>query len=285
MTFPHHSKESKQAAITSTKTKRFAKPAALALTFIISGWAGITSWAQSNSNLQVYTAYYKQLKKFEAKVALEKPNFRLIMREESFEERFNAVNPVTIKTKPEGAISTLYDFNTGEPLETCKTPCDLHIDNSSLYFAVALKPGHNPYPMIFSGKNEDNTRPEVWLGINYFDMIQKARTCYKDFQDAPKVDGDVSPCLRVPPVMPPWAEESGHCKVIFDVTAKGRIKNAKTTSCTHDYYKQPSLQSMTWWAYTPKVERGVAVNQIGVPSKISFKLSDENGNLIPEPTQ
>lgn len=280
-----HSQSDERVAIPSSTRNGFIKPLILTLVITLSGLTAFSAWAKEPAIQIVYGSYYKYLQKFQAKVALDKPNFRLVMHEEQFDDRLNAINPVTIKTKPEGAVATLYTFSTGEPVESCTTPCDLHIDNASPYFAIALKPGHSPYPIMLSGQHADDEHPEIWLGINYFDMIKEARTCYNNFKNAPKVDGNAMPCLRVPPVMPPWAEESGHCNVLFDVTAKGRVIDAKTTSCTHDYYKEPSLQSLLWWAYTPKVERGVAVEEIGIPSKISFKLSDEDGNLIPEPTQ
>lgn len=45
-------------------------------------------------------------------------------------------------------------------------------------------------------------------------------------------DRDAQPLVRIPPIMPPRAETSGHCKVRFDVSPEGAPFNVTTTYCT-----------------------------------------------------
>lgn len=228
-------------------------------------------------------SYVNLISKVQTKMQEKAPNFRLIMSEEKFDERFNATIAIPVDTKPSGAVATLHDFRTGEPLESCTTPCELHVDSVRTYGLVLFKFGHAPYMRAIGHKEARDERPPTWLGIDYLEATQNAKKCYKDFASAPKVDGDAMPCMRVPPIMPPNAKHSGHCKLKFDVTDRGRTENITAISCTEDLFKRASIQSVKLWVYTPKVERGQAVSRPGVETKVSFKLSDVEGNLIPEP--
>lgn len=95
-------------------------------------------------------------------------------------------------------------------------------------------------------------------------------------------DRDAQPLVRIPPIMPPRAEKSGHCKVKFDVSPEGQPFNVVASYCTQSLFKRPSIKSVQKWKYNPKIVDGRAVARSGVQSKISFKLADERGNIIPE---
>lgn len=58
--------------------------------------------------------------------------------------------------------------------------------------------------------------------------------------------------------------------------------NLKATYCTEAHFETSSLESVMWWFYHPKVERGVAVTRAGIETKMSFRLNDKDGNLIDE---
>ena len=110
--------------------------------------------------------------------------------------------------------------------------------------------------------------------------------------EAPKIDAssfeivvsdrDAQPLVRIPPIMPPRAEKSGHCKVRFDVSPTGQPFNVDTTYCSSSVFKSASVKSVEKWKYQPKIQDGIAVGRRGVESKITFQLADERGNLIPE---
>lgn len=95
-------------------------------------------------------------------------------------------------------------------------------------------------------------------------------------------DRDAQPLVRIPPIMPPRAEKSGHCKVRFDVSPEGAPFNVVETYCTQSLFKRASIKSVQKWKYNPKIVDGRAVSRTGVESTIRFKLSDERGRLIPE---
>lgn len=95
-------------------------------------------------------------------------------------------------------------------------------------------------------------------------------------------DRDAQPLVRIPPIMPPRAEKSGHCRVRFDVSPEGAPFNVTTTSCTQRLFERPTIKSVQKWKYNPKVVDGRTVSRTGVESKISFRLQDERGRTIPE---
>ena len=95
-------------------------------------------------------------------------------------------------------------------------------------------------------------------------------------------DRDAQPLVRIPPIMPPRAEKSGHCKVRFDVSPQGAPYNVAATYCSSSVFKRSSVKSVEKWKYQPKIVDGLAVARTGVESQITFKLADERGNIIPE---
>lgn len=95
-------------------------------------------------------------------------------------------------------------------------------------------------------------------------------------------DRDAQPLVRIPPIMPPRAEKSGHCRVRFDVSPEGQPFNVEATSCSQSLFKRASIKSVQKWKYNPKIVDGRATARSGVESKIVFRLADERGNIIPE---
>jgi len=95
-------------------------------------------------------------------------------------------------------------------------------------------------------------------------------------------DRDAQPLVRIPPIMPTRAEKSGHCKVRFDVSPEGQPFNVEATYCTQSLFSRSSIKSVQKWKYNPKVVDGRSVARSGVESKITFRLTDERGKIIPE---
>ncbi len=95
-------------------------------------------------------------------------------------------------------------------------------------------------------------------------------------------DRDAQPLVRIPPIMPTRAEKSGHCNVKFDVSPEGAPFNVVATYCTQSLFERASTKSVTKWKYNPKIVDGRSVSRSGVESKITFRLTDERGNIIPE---
>lgn len=95
-------------------------------------------------------------------------------------------------------------------------------------------------------------------------------------------DRDAQPLFRIPPIMPPRAEKSGHCKVKFDVSPEGKPFNVIATYCTETWFRRSSIRSVEKWRYNPEIVEGVAVQRKGLETKVNFQLADEYGNIIPE---
>lgn len=95
-------------------------------------------------------------------------------------------------------------------------------------------------------------------------------------------DRDAQPLVRIPPIMPPRAEKSGHCRVRFDVSPEGAPFNVETTYCTQSLFSRATIKSVQKWKYNPKVVDGRNVARKGVENKVTYRLSDERGRIIPE---
>jgi len=90
------------------------------------------------------------------------------------------------------------------------------------------------------------------------------------------------PDIRVPPIMPPRADKSGHCLVRFNVSAEGTPFDVQTTYCTQSLFKRSTIKSVQKWKFSPKIANGRPVAMIGVENKVTYRLTDERGRLIPE---
>lgn len=95
-------------------------------------------------------------------------------------------------------------------------------------------------------------------------------------------DSNPQPILRFPPGMPSHAARSGHCTVRFNVNAVGVPYDIETTFCTQSMFKRATLRSVAKWKYRPRMANGEAAAMIGVTNRVTFRLSDEKGYIIPE---
>ena len=95
-------------------------------------------------------------------------------------------------------------------------------------------------------------------------------------------DRDAQPLVRIPPIMPTRAEKSGHCRVRFDVSPEGQPFNVSTTFCTQSLFERATIKSVQKWKYNPKIVDGRAVSRTGVENKVTYRLTDERGKIIPE---
>ena len=95
-------------------------------------------------------------------------------------------------------------------------------------------------------------------------------------------DGDPQPIYRALPIMPPRAERSGHCRVRFDVSAKGTPYNVRATYCSQSLFERATIISVQNWKFKPRISGGLPVAMSGLENKVTYRLTDERGNLIPE---
>ena len=110
------------------------------------------------------------------------------------------------------------------------------------------------------------------------------------YKDIPRLEGmgdnpedrDAQPLVRVAPTFPVQIDKSGHCNLKFDVTAEGRPTLVSVVDCTSNVFAQPSINNVRRWIYEPRLINGEKVRRYGVQTKITFRLMDERGNIIPE---
>jgi len=98
----------------------------------------------------------------------------------------------------------------------------------------------------------------------------------------PIEDKNAQPIVRIPPSIPRRATKSGHCLMRFDVNNKGKPLNIVATSCTDRVFEHEAIKSVQKWEFKPRYVNRVSVARKGVETKVTFKLTDKNGNIIPE---
>lgn len=91
-------------------------------------------------------------------------------------------------------------------------------------------------------------------------------------------DRDVMPLVRVPPEYPPRALTrglEGWVLVQFTITTIGTVKDAIVVdSMPKDVFDDAALKAIARWRYNPRVDGGVAVERVGVQTRIVFTLSE-----------
>ncbi len=101
-------------------------------------------------------------------------------------------------------------------------------------------------------------------------------------------DRDAQPLVRIPPITPPRfleGDNSGHCRVTFDVSPEGSPFNVNATFCTTRILERATIKSVQKWRFNPKIVDGRPVAMRGVENKVTFQLLDERGKLLPEPNR
>lgn len=93
------------------------------------------------------------------------------------------------------------------------------------------------------------------------------------------------PLIRFPGIMPDKALRdglSGHCNMIFSVNAVGTTFDVKAKNCTNSMFESASIKAAKKFKYSPRLENGLPVEMHGVTTKITYRMLDENGRLLPE---
>jgi protein TonB len=93
------------------------------------------------------------------------------------------------------------------------------------------------------------------------------------------IDRDPIPLVRVNPTYPPREQArgiEGWVVVQFTVTATGTVRDAVVVrSEPKSVFDAAALEAIGRWRYNPRVDRGIAVDRVGLQTMIRFTL--ENG--------
>ena len=108
--------------------------------------------------------------------------------------------------------------------------------------------------------------------------IVAARGAMSRMQMSAGSDRDVIPLVRSTPDYPPRALSrglEGWVQVQFTITAIGSVKDAVVVNAEpKDVFNDAALKAIARWRYNPKVENGIAVERVGVQTRIVFDLDD-----------
>lgn len=248
---------------------------------------------------QAQTSGSKKVNPMEAQfiefVKSKHPDFRIVKKIEPFPERYNASVELPIKAStPSGstterALVTLHDAVTGEPMESCYTPCSLHKSPGRPVFVFPYKFGHFTFPSKIEADPLEmheiypywGDEYQVRIGPDFRKAHLQGKLCEAEFAKMEKTDRDAMPCYRMPPHAPP-INYSGYCKTAFDITPKGKVTNARVTECSDKVFEISSLVTVRAWKYHPKIERGVAVSRPGVQTRLRYDITDFDGTLLDE---
>lgn len=137
-----------------------------------------------------------------------------------------------------------------------------------------------PPPVLDHGKTDKPKEPPTTMDGRI--PVFTKPTLGTDLPIITVSDREVQPLVRIAPIMPPRAEKSGHCKVRFDVSAEGAPFNVQATYCTQSLFERATVKSVQRWKFNPKIVNNRPVAMRGVENKVSYRLTDERGNIIPE---
>ncbi len=194
-----------------------------------------------------------------------------------FEARASLVG----QAKPDAVLS-LHDGVTGAFLKSCRLPCGIPTLPDRDYLLGITAPGYYSTTRRLK-RNRSADKPFVIrIGKDLHRYARDVWTCWSDHEKAGFPDTEATPCLRLPPKMPREAKESGHCQVQFDVSAAGWPDNVRTLRCSDPVFAKPTIRSVEQWYYVPETQRGQTLVRQGVTSKVTFRLTDRDGNIIPE---
>lgn len=90
-------------------------------------------------------------------------------------------------------------------------------------------------------------------------------------------DRDIIPLVRINPDYPQRALSrgiEGWVVVQFTISATGTVKDAQVVDSSNGIFDDAALKAIARWRYNPKVEEGVAVERVGVQTKLVFKLEN-----------
>ena len=89
--------------------------------------------------------------------------------------------------------------------------------------------------------------------------------------------------IGMPPLMPSNATRSGYCCLEIDINEKGLPTDIETSYCTEEKFAQPSINAAQNWKFATAVIAGNRISWENDINLVTYMLSDEAGNFIPDP--
>lgn len=183
---------------------------------------------------------------------------------------------VDFEAEPESEPIALF-IETKEP----EDPKSIVIHKPIVYQQVEVPPRINPI------KNEDPTKPKE----KPYDAGELKKVTFERPEldlhpaDSLSIDKDEQPIQRVVAKVPRKALEaglSGHCLMRFNVDVRGTPFNVEAYHCSNKIFERNSIEAAKKFKYLAKVKDGVPIDRIGVETRITYKVTDERGRVLPE---
>jgi hypothetical protein len=258
------------------------------------------SWAQFDNGYGLSDSIQNRIADVEADyermIQAAAPEFRLVRKIERFPAIDGKTVPVPVNVGARGKrilerknspplIATIHDRRTGKPLDNCVAPCTLTsplIPPGTLslyrYGSVPVAQGAEIYAFL-------DPDQKVYFGFNEVDHQLERERCAVEFKVIREREPtrDIEACVRVPPTMPPEAQYSGHCLVVFNVSRTGETIDVRAEECTEQVFCEASLAAVQRWIYYPKLNYGETEVWTAASTTMTFHLTNPDGAVIPEP--
>ncbi len=192
-------------------------------------------------------------------------DFRIIVYTTGLEFDESGDWPIAVRTYSERetiqAIATLHDYDTGEVLYSCNTPCVLKAYRNKRYRISTYKVGYLPIVRSVDANYDQEFHTDV--GSNYFHVLKQRQDCFSDFKARLNEDRQAELCSQKNLPVPSSYSASGRCLAEYDISHKGKPKNIKVTNCPDHYFAARIENYIKWLLFYPEVERGVAIDITG----------------------
>ncbi|WP_298915399.1 hypothetical protein [uncultured Algimonas sp.] len=233
---------------------------------------------------------------YEAMIQDMVPEFRLVRTLETFPPIEEQTYPLRFDLSDEDKLSasrrnsppfivTLHETQTGRPIANCAAPCSLDAPLQRGLIVQLYRFGSDPIHVTAESYHEANDPHPIYLPFNEVDHQLVREKCRAEFEVIRQsvASREASNCVRVPPMMPPEAERSGHCVVAFTVAEDGDTVDVRSRECTEQIFCDPSAKAVRHFIYHPELRYGTPREVRDMETKMMFRLVSEDGTLIPEP--
>ena len=201
-------------------------------------------------------------------------------------------NILQIESDPVGTEVILRKQGSERKYKSCETPCQFNVKPNKAYDLVAAVPDGGYFDLPVEFPTERHFGGSDYLDVKvFFNLADPDLTSIgllteiEPERKYPPGEKPPLPIIRLPAHFPDNVEKSGHCNLTFDVTAKGRTTNLSAT-CTDEIFRSHSLESALKYRYRPQaVKTGDDYTYVyteGMETKVVFRVTDENGEIIPE---
>ena len=84
------------------------------------------------------------------------------------------------------------------------------------------------------------------------------------------------PCVTPKPTFPEGMNTDGHCRVRFDITINGEVRNLNVTDCSHFLLISPTIRTVENWIYVPAIEENRRIIERDRALKVIYKKQPQD---------